>query len=121
MTPTLKINGLELFVHLGWPENERLKQQVVTLDIDIEFSQSPKACETDQLEDTICYHDLITKIQEMTAERHFFLIEHLSAEIYQFIQPLLPKNSRVIVHVTKRPNIKNLLGHVQFSYSGDAT
>lgn len=112
----LTINDFKLSVKLGWPKEERLQKQTVMLNIDILFPEVPKACKTDQLEDTICYHELTKIITKKTSDRYFFLIEHLSYFIYETIKPLLPKKSSLVVHITKKPKIKNLEGGMRFSY-----
>jgi len=115
----LSINSLELHVHLGWPEDERINMQKVLLDINIIFPDIPAACETDKLEDTFCYAQLINAIHKHAAAKHFFLIEHLSAEIYQFIKKEISKPARVNLRLTKFPAVKGLGNGVSFSY-GDA-
>lgn len=119
ITNTLKVSGLELSIHLGWPEKERLKLQTVLVDLDMLFTGNPPACNTDKLEDTICYHKLIDQIRNRIPNKHYLLIEHLSAEIHELVFPLLPKNVKLTVTITKRPKIENFSGYVQFSYQGE--
>lgn len=116
---SLLINGLELKVHLGWPTKERQHKQRVLLDLDIWFPKPPKACVTDKLNDTVCYANLVKIIKDKTKGKKFHLIEHLCYELFKIIKISLPKNSKVIVHVTKSPKIAGLLGNVQFSYWDD--
>ena len=94
-------------MHLGWPENERLKQQVVTLDIDIEFSQSPKACETDQLEDTINYQLVCASIRKLFVSGTYCLLERCADLIATHLLTNFAVE-RVIVHVAKSGVIKNV-------------
>jgi 7,8-dihydroneopterin aldolase/epimerase/oxygenase len=117
----LSLHRIELSVHLGWPEEERATKQLVLLDLDIDFAKSPKACETDELNDTLCYADLITHLHYKLATTSFRLIEHLSYEIYQLIKPHLPKNARLRLHLTKYPPIPSLKGGVCFSYGEELT
>jgi dihydroneopterin aldolase len=112
----LNIKDFKLSVKLGWPKEERLQKQTISLDIDIVFQQPPKACQTDKLDDTVCYHDLVKRIEAVTRERSFFLIEHLSAFIYEQIKPLFPLSANIVVHITKTPKIDNLAGGMRFSY-----
>lgn len=112
----LTVNGLELNIHLGWPESERLQQQTVTLDMTIHFNEAPRACTTDNLEDTFCYDELIKIIKENVAQRSFKLIEHFGYEMYQLVKKLLPDNTLLQLSVSKKPPIENLNGGVKFSY-----
>jgi len=116
----LSIRNLELNINLGWRLKERRQEQAVLLDIDIYFAKPPKATETDQLEDTICYATLIEAIRENLGEKKYKLVEHLSYDIYQFIKIRLPQKARVMVHVTKHPQIKRLSGGVCFHYGDKA-
>lgn len=113
---TLTINGYELPVHLGWPEAERQQAQTVRVDLTVQFSTPPKACASDQLQDTFCYDKLLTHLRDSIAEREFHLIEHLAAEIHAIIKPLLPNGARLGVQLLKFPAISNLTGGVTFNY-----
>jgi len=116
---SLKLNGLELSVNLGWPKGERKKSQIVTLDVFITFPSPPSGCTTDQLEDTFCYDTLIKTIKNGVAERDFRLLEHLGYEIHRIISENFPPDFRVRISVIKKPAILNLTGGVTFCY-GDA-
>lgn len=116
---SLLINGLELCVYLGWPDQEQHEAQVVHLDVDIWFPKPPLACDTDKLEDTICYATLVDSIQNFLGKKKFRLIEHLCKEIHTFIKAALPDGARVIVKITKHPRIQGLTGGVRFSYWDD--
>lgn len=115
-TSELQIKGLKLSLFLGWPQEERIREQVVLIDIRVMFPIPPKACETDHLEDTFCYHELTTMLREKTHGRHFHLIEHLSRELFNLVIPLLPSESQLEITITKHPNIEGLTGGVCFRY-----
>jgi dihydroneopterin aldolase len=95
-------------VHLGVTAAERKKSQNITLNIEIQFPQSPLACQTDKLADTICYHELTTAISEFCAKDKFNLIEYLGAELYKFIQSKIPANCKLRLSVAKQPPLKNV-------------
>lgn len=113
------LQGLELSVKLGWPQDERLKEQIVVTDIMIDFVEPPRACTTDHLEDTYCYDALIKDIKIFIASKKFRLIEHLGFELYQLIKKSLPENTRIRTRVTKKPAILNLTGGVAFFYGDE--
>lgn len=119
MNSKLCLHRLELHVYLGWPDVERAEVQTIYADIDIDFATPPKACTTDALSDTFCYAELIDKIKIHLANQSFRLLEHLAAEIYQLIIKQLPENTKVLVMLTKFPQIEGLTGGASFSY-GDA-
>jgi 7,8-dihydroneopterin aldolase/epimerase/oxygenase len=111
---TLTINGLQLFVFLGVYPEEKVKPQCVSLDIKVEFIEPPKACSTDQLADTYCYHQLIDFIKEMVAKRKFQLIEYLTAELHSLLKSYFPASSKILLKLTKKPPVSDLMGGVTF-------
>jgi len=113
---TLQIRGLELCVHLGWPVDEILKKQIVLLDVHLIFSKPPAGCQSDNLDDTVCYSALVKSIRKFTETKEFHLIEYLSCELYHFIKSQLPADARMSVRITKHPKIEGLTNGVCFSY-----
>lgn len=113
--PLLQINELELGVFLGLPSEERARRQMVKLDIEILFPEVPGACNTDDINDTVCYHKLINSLRGELEDKKFQLIEHLTSEIYKTLARLLPTNSKIAVSLTKHPQIQGL-GSVTFHY-----
>lgn len=122
LTSSLRIRGVELLVHLGWEDSERDQQQVVLVDIDIRFSELPKACVSDELTDTFCYAELINSLRRQLINRPFHLVEHLTAEIYSLVKSQLMSvnTSSVRISLTKHPSVEGLTGGVCFSY-GDSS
>lgn len=112
----LQLRGLELSVNLGWRKKERGAEQAVLLDIDIHFPHAPQACLTDDLQDTVCYAQLIQAIRLQSASKHFHLIEHLATDIYHFVKTHLPTNTKISVRITKYPKIAGLTGGACFCY-----
>ena len=115
-TACLTVNGLELSIYLGWPQTERLQQQTVTVDMIIQFNETPLACTTDRLKDTFCYDELIKILKENVASRRFKLIEHVGYEMYQLVKNFLPNHALLQLSVTKKPAIENLTGGIRFCY-----
>lgn len=111
----LSVRQIELWVYLGWPKTERQEKQRILLDIDFTFSNPPKACETDQLDETICYAEVIEKLEKYLQNKEYKLLEHLGKSIYDFIKSLYPTAS-FLIHVTKFPAISNLLNGACFTY-----
>jgi dihydroneopterin aldolase len=109
------INALELEIFLGWPSEERIRKQIISLDIEIQFDTIPKACDTDNLKDTVCYRELIESLRAKTGDRKFHLIEHVTVEIHEILRSLLPPRAIISVNLTKHPQIQGL-GSVTFNY-----
>lgn len=114
---SIVLHDLELKLHLGWSESERLKKkQVVVVDIKLDFIHPPKACTTDNLYDTICYDKLISEIESAISPRKFLLLEHLGHEIYKTIKNNLNNHVLIAIKVKKKPAIENLKKGVSFYY-----
>lgn len=113
---SIVLHQLELYIHLGWPESERLQKQAVMADIHIHFTEPPEACITDELDERTNYDALTKKIIENITPKSFRLIEHLGFELYQLAKAFLPENTLTTICITKFPSIVNLKGGVQFRY-----
>lgn len=116
---SIALHQLELFLHLGWPDAERLVKQKVMLDIHIHFLDTSEACLTDILDEKTDYDALNKKILEVIVPRHFRLLEHLGYEIYQLVKSFLPENTLATLCVTKYPAIANLKGGASFWYGDE--
>ena len=69
---------------LGVPEWERMKPQTVVLDIELAMPHS-RSCQTDAIEDTIDYGQIVVRIRQLLAEKSFYLVEALAENIAQTI------------------------------------
>jgi dihydroneopterin aldolase len=69
---------------LGWYDWERVKAQVVELDLEIGLP-SARACVSDHLNDTIDYDKVVTQIRQDLAEKHFLLLEALAEHIAKIV------------------------------------
>lgn len=112
----ISLKGLQLTVTLGWTTPERKRKQTVCLDVYAAFPTPPTACETDQLEDTVCYDRLVRSLHQQLEGRAFKLIEHLGKTVHSILAALLPATSRLQVDITKYPDIPGLTGGVCFHY-----
>ncbi len=116
----LMISDLRLWAHLGCSQEERHHLQAVSIDIELVFASSPKAIETDKLEDTVCYYKITKAIEAFVASKPFHLIEHMSKGIYDVVYNIVLQDllSKIEVKVSKMsPPMAGILGGVSFIYS----
>lgn len=78
------LNEVKIETRLGVPEWERLKPQIIVLDIEFALPHS-RACETDAITDTIDYGHVVTRIRETLAHHSFHLVEALAEHVCQLI------------------------------------
>ena len=80
------LEGLEIYINLGCPEEERSIKQMIKLDLELLFDEKYSASGTDNLEETICYYTLRNDIQKFCDNIQCKLIEYLAKQIFTFIQ-----------------------------------
>ena len=91
---SIEIRGLRVPTHVGWTDEERSKQQTVSIDLTLHADLS-KAGLSDELADTIDYDTLIREIDGLVRASKTRLIEHLAEEIATLISRF-----RVVERVT---------------------
>ena len=79
-TNSILIEGLELAVHIGVPEEERAVAQVLRADIEMRPALSFEEM-NDEIEKTIDYDAAARRMRALAAERPRRLIETLAAEM----------------------------------------
>lgn len=108
MTCHLSLENLLIAVKLGVTALERDLPQMVSLDIKLSFLDFPLACQTDNINDAICYQKLATDIQKFCTEKSFCLIEAFGLQLYQFLKENFPKEIDISLRIIKKPPISNL-------------
>ncbi|WP_425364702.1 dihydroneopterin aldolase [Candidatus Tisiphia endosymbiont of Mystacides longicornis] len=108
-------------MHLGCSDQEKFHSQLVSFNIELEFTTPPKGTITDKLEDTICYLELVQSIKFLCQTKQFNLIEHLTIEVYHAIDKSLFRYRDIVqsVSVTTRkmsPPIQDVHGDIAFTY-----
>ncbi len=120
-TSSLTLNGLQLSVFLGVYPEEKIRQQTVQIDARIRFPEPPLACQTDRLEDTFCYDEIIKYLKEKLAARRFQMVENFAQTLYELLKEFFPAGVALSVRVTKQPSILELTQGVTFEYGDGAT
>lgn len=121
----ISLNGFSMMVKLGLEAQERSVAQQIKVDIDLYFSNQPKACFHDG-EGFICYHELSDLISEVVLEREFQLIEYMGRQFCDALEPYLIgaarkaeiDDVRYILKLRKcSPPIEGLLGDAVYSFT----
>ena len=115
MPRRLRLQEYSMQVHLGCLAEERAHPQEVRVSLDIEFLEIPRAEQTDEIQDTICYAEICMAWDQVVQKREYHLVEKLSSELWVAIQPLLKRaRSQIQVHKVSPP-IDGLQGGVTYS------
>ena len=97
MSSHISIVDLEVFYHVGVPEQERAQPQRLLLTIDLDFDLKAAAA-TDRLEDTINYQAITDHLLRLGEGRAWKLIEKLAGDIAEtIIERYEPDSVRVEV------------------------
>ncbi len=80
MNDQICIRDLEVFYHVGVPDDERAEQQRLLLTLEIE-SDFTKAAAKDDLTQTIDYFAVTQRLLKLGEDREWKLIETLAVEI----------------------------------------
>lgn len=81
---TIFLNEVKVQTKLGVPDWERMVEQTIILDIEIDYDLS-KACLSDHVADTIDYGEVVRRIRETLKQNSFKLVEALAEHICQLI------------------------------------
>ncbi|WP_202070034.1 dihydroneopterin aldolase [Rickettsia tillamookensis] len=111
------------WVHLGCSTQEKHHAQPVKINIKLLLSTPPPATITDNINDTVCYAEIVRLVQKLSQENHFNLIEYLAAQIYDIIYQnfIESKLEKIFLNVTVtklKSSVSGVHGGVSFSYSG---
>lgn len=114
----ITLNNLSAMVKLGLHNQERSEPQEILISLKFYFSDKPKGCLTDNIEDTICYYEASEIITNLIRNREFKLIEHIGHELYSVLRAEIDKTVKIWVKIDKlNPPIENLKGSASFEYS----
>lgn len=78
------LQEVKVETRLGVPEWERLLPQTIVLDIELAMPHS-RSCQTDAIEDTIDYGQIVARIRQTLTESSFKLVEALAEHVCQLI------------------------------------
>jgi 7,8-dihydroneopterin aldolase/epimerase/oxygenase len=81
---TIFLEQVKVQTKLGVPEWERITAQTIILDIEIGYDLS-KSCQSDAIEDTIDYGQVVARIRDTLTEHSFKLVEALAEHVCQLI------------------------------------
>ncbi len=117
-TSRLKLNQLQVPVHIGVNQEERDLPQTVSFDIEVAFATRPSACESDSISETVCYDQISKVIFGICQAQNYALLEYLTEKAFNAISEILLPDSQLRVQTTKvSPPIQGLQGGASFEMS----
>lgn len=109
----IRIVDLEVFYHVGVPDEERAEPQRLMVTVEMEVD-APQAAASDDLSDTIDYYSVSQDLLRHGEGRSWKLIEKLSAELAELI---LAKHQPQSVRVEIKKYIIPEARHISVSCS----
>lgn len=113
---SLQLKDLRYALHIGVGTEERQTEQPVRVSIELRFLKLPRACQSEKLDETVCYDALSRSIERVARSRTYLLIETLGFDIYTALRRELPAETLLGVEIVKeKPPIAALTGGAVFS------
>lgn len=111
---SLELQDLRFKILIGCNDEEKILQQEIQVYIKIFFSKEPIGCQSDDINDTVCYDQVASTIRDICNLKHYHLIEHLGWRIYKEIKKKYP--FKITIKINKlNPPIHELKGGAIFT------
>ena len=110
------LSDLRLSLSIGLTEEERSALQPIRFDVKITYVTPPQACQTDEIDDTICYHTMVNNIEAFCSKRVYKLLESLCYELFQHLKHTIKEDVKLWIRVEKCEPPVNNVSHVSFEY-----
>ncbi|MDR1982703.1 MAG: dihydroneopterin aldolase [Holosporaceae bacterium] len=111
MIKQLNITNYETYFVLGNNSSEKRKKRKVIINVSLRFPEKNDACNSDSVDDTVCYSQLLAFIDEKLQNAQFNLLERATQFLYEAISEYLntPSILKRVEIMKPRPPVKNLL------------
>jgi glycine hydroxymethyltransferase len=110
----LRLDRLELPVHIGCDAAERAGVQLVAVSVRVRLPVAPRGCLSDRLDDTLAMDGLAERLREAAAQP-CALIEQLAQRLLVAARAACPADAALELEVTKlAPPIAGLAGGMSF-------
>lgn len=100
MLATVGVRDLEVFCVIGVRPHEREREQVITLDLAIDYDVGD-AIATDTVDDVVDYSAVADMVREHLRDRSYGLLESAAAGIVALIAGAYPRVARIVVEIRK--------------------
>jgi dihydroneopterin aldolase len=113
----VSLNDLMMKVNIGVTEEERNTVQDIKISFKLFFKTPPLACETDDLNDTVCYHKISGIVEEHCKANKVKLLEYLCLQLHKRVREVVDSSIKIWIKIEKcNPPIEGLVGSTSFEY-----
>lgn len=114
----VSLNDMKVSMSIGLSDDERSEKQDIILSFKLFYTTPPKACETDEIEDTNCYYKIYQIADNYCSNNSVKLLEYLCYQLYKLIRNVTDDDIKIWVKAEKcRPPIDNFAGTSSFEFS----
>lgn len=96
------LKDLEISIHLGVPDEERNKLQVIRIDAEWDI-ETLKSATTDDIADTVDYFQVEQLIRHFPDQKMWHLLEKLHSDLKQTIKKKFTAIKNLKITITKYP------------------
>jgi phosphoglycolate phosphatase/dihydroneopterin aldolase len=109
VSDTIRIDGLEIWPHIGWPEEERVHSQLLRVTVVMKVKSITEAAQLEDLTKTVNYYDVAERIKALATEKPRRLIETLAEDIAAAVLTHYPvKRVTVELHKYILPDTRHI-------------
>jgi dihydroneopterin aldolase len=110
MIRQLNIIDYKTYFTLGNEDSEKFVKRRVIINISLRFLEKNNACISDNVDETVCYSQLLNFIDEKLENAKFNLLERAAQFLYEIISEYLNDASvlRRVEIIKSYPPVKNL-------------
>ncbi|MDB2414796.1 dihydroneopterin aldolase [Rickettsiales bacterium] len=113
----ISTNKLRLKMNIGVGEDERKTPQDMDISFKFFYKNPPKACQSDDINDTICYDNVIKIIKNCCCNKTYKLLEYTAYQLYKAIREETAEDIKIWIRVEKcNPPIDEVMGSTSFEY-----
>ena len=96
MSDLIRVVDLEVFAHIGVPDEERRQTQRLLISLEMSVATFVHAAKTDDLSRTVNYYDVTQRVKAMAGQRPRKLLETLAEEMATDILKTYPIQKLVL-------------------------
>lgn len=114
----ISLDNMKVSMSIGLSDEERSEKQDIILSFKLFYNKPPKACETDNIDDTSCYYQIYKIADNYCNNNSIKLLEHLCYELYKQIRKVVNDDIKIWVKAEKcKPPIDNFFGTSSFEFT----
>jgi FolB domain-containing protein len=97
----ISLSDLGLAVNLGVTDDERDVKQNINISFKFFFKAVPEGFKTDEINDTICYHQISEIVRKFCNNGKFKLLEYMCNGLYEEVRKSAPSDVKIWIRIEK--------------------